>query len=390
MARSRTSPPSPLSPLGALSVDQFLDRHWQRRPALLRQAFPGFRPPLGAAAIRAMALRDDAEARLIERIASRWRVTHGPLERLPSLRRRGWTVLVQGVDLLDDGVHALLGRFRFVPDARLDDVMVSFATDGGGVGPHVDSYDVFLLQAEGRRRWRIGRQRNHAFVPGLPLRILARFEPQHEYLLEPGDLLYLPPGWAHDGSAEGDCLTYSIGFRAPGRGEVLRAWFEHCADTVAEGGPQLRDPGRRATRQPARVPPDVARTLHAWIAAHRARPAEVDAFVGAMLSEPKPSVFFDAPRRPAGAARLSAVIARSGIVLDRRTRMLYDRARLYVNGETLALARAGRAGALWRRLADARGLEPAQAARLLDDPVAARQIEQWYRAGWLKPGRPAP
>ena len=126
-----------------------------------------------------------------------------------------WTVLIQGVDLHHDSVHALLQQFRFVPDARLDDLMISYATDGGGVGPHFDSYDVFLLQAQGQRKWRIGRQKKFELQEGVPLKILKEFKPEAEYVLNPGDMLYLPPGYAHDGVAVGECMTYSVGFKVP-------------------------------------------------------------------------------------------------------------------------------------------------------------------------------
>ena len=165
---------------------------------------------------------------------------------------------MQGVDLLDEGAHALLGRFRFVPDARLDDLMVSYATDGGGVGPHVDSYDVFLLQAWGRRRWRISRQRDLALVPDAPLKLLADFRAEEEWILEAGDMLYLPPGVAHDGTAVGECLTYSIGFRAPTYQELLEPWLTDFADHAAvsrpirrsrtEAGPTARGAARRHGR----------------------------------------------------------------------------------------------------------------------------------------------
>ena len=191
----------PLRKLGVLPVAQFMRDAWQRRPLLLRNALPGFVPPVGTRQLLEFARSPEAEARLIERADATWKVSHGPLRRLPSPRRPHWTVLVQGVDLLDAGAHALLQRFRFVPDARLDDLMVSYATEGGGVGPHVDSYDVFLLQAHGRRRWRISRQRDLQLVDGAPLRLLANFRPSAEYILEPGDLLYLPPGVAHEGTA---------------------------------------------------------------------------------------------------------------------------------------------------------------------------------------------
>ncbi|MEI7447697.1 MAG: cupin domain-containing protein, partial [Burkholderiales bacterium] len=207
-----TAPMDLLDAIGGLSVHQFMRRHWQRAPLLVRGAFPGFVPPIDPAGLFALAARDDVESRLIRGATTgRPTVAHGPFDRLPARRTPGWTLLVQGVDLHDDAVHALLSRFRFVPDARVDDLMISFATDGGGVGPHVDQYDVFLLQAQGRRRWRIAPPGDASLVAGVPLKLLARFEPTEEWVLEPGDMLYLPPGWGHDGVAVGDCTTFSIG-----------------------------------------------------------------------------------------------------------------------------------------------------------------------------------
>src|SRR5688572_9483880 len=210
--------PSPL--LAGLTPQQFMLKHWQRRPLVVRQAMPTPVAPLSRAELFALAARDDVESRLVQNSGRRWSVAHGPFSRstLPRLRDRGWTLLVQGVDLHHDGAHALLRQFRFVPDARLDDVMISWASDGGGVGPHVDSYDVFLLQASGERRWRIARRFDPALDERAPLKILRRFEPEQELVLSPGDLLYLPPNWAHEGVAMGgDCMTCSIGMRAPRR-----------------------------------------------------------------------------------------------------------------------------------------------------------------------------
>ncbi|MGH6622329.1 MAG: cupin domain-containing protein, partial [Burkholderiaceae bacterium] len=164
--------------------------YWQRRPILLSAALPRFETPISREQLFAWAADEDVDSRLVTNVAGRWNVQHGPLARLPALARPGWTLLVQGVDLLDDAARALLSRFRFLPDARLDDLMVSYASDGGGVGPHVDSYDVFLLQAHGRRRWRISRQTDLQLRPGLPLRVLANFRPEQEWVLEAGDMLY--------------------------------------------------------------------------------------------------------------------------------------------------------------------------------------------------------
>ena len=221
-----TSKPLPL--LGGLSPAQFMRRHWQKKPLLVRQAIASFKPLLSANELFALAAREDVESRLIlqeagrsPRSAVRWNLRHGPFKRrsLPPLKQPGWTLLVQGVDLHHAGAHELLQRFRFLPDARLDDLMISVASEGGGVGPHFDSYDVFLLQASGSRRWRISAQTDLSLKEGVPLKILQRFSAQQEFVLHPGDLLYLPPRYAHDGVAvdaqQGTCMTYSIGFRAP-------------------------------------------------------------------------------------------------------------------------------------------------------------------------------
>ena len=183
--------------LGGLSPQLFMKRHWQKKPLLVRQAIPNFKPLLDRAALFDLAAREDAQARLVIQDPGKtpgWRFKHGPFDRraLPALKRPGWTMLVQGVDLQHDAVHDLMNQFRFVPDARLDDLMISYASDQGGVGPHYDSYDVFLFQAHGRRRWRIGRQKDRTLQPDVPLKILANFEPEEEFVLEPGDMLYLP------------------------------------------------------------------------------------------------------------------------------------------------------------------------------------------------------
>jgi 50S ribosomal protein L16 3-hydroxylase len=198
---------TPLARLGRLRLSEFMRTTWQRRPRLIRDALPGFASPVQPAQLAALAARDDVESRLVSAFGGRWRLQHGPFAAgaLPTASRKRWTLLVQGVDLYLPAVAALRERFRFISDVRLDDVMVSYATEGGGVGPHVDSYDVFLLQAQGRRRWRISGQRDLDLRPGLPLKILADFRPTREWTLEPGDLLYLPPGVAHEGTAvDGD------------------------------------------------------------------------------------------------------------------------------------------------------------------------------------------
>jgi len=193
----------PLALLGGLTPAQFMRRHWQKKPLLVRQAIPQFAPPVLRTELFALSAQEGVESRLVQLVKGAWKLRHGPFSRraLPALQQPDWTLLVQGVDLHHDAVHALMQQFRFVPEARLDDLMISYASNGGGVGPHFDSYDVFLLQAHGKRRWRIGRQKDLSLRDGIPLKILAEFEPEEEFVLEPGDMLYLPPRYAHDGIA---------------------------------------------------------------------------------------------------------------------------------------------------------------------------------------------
>ncbi len=363
----------PAALLGGLTPAQFMQRHWHKKPLLVRGAMKDFRPPLSRAELFKLAASEDVESRLIQHQAGRWSLRHGPLPRraLPALATREWTVLVQGVDLHDDAAHALMQRFAFIPQARLDDLMISYASDGGGVGPHFDSYDVFLLQAQGRRRWRIGRQKDRTLLEGLPLKILAHFEPEEEYLLEPGDMLYLPPLWVHDGVAEGECMTCSIGFRAPDRAGLAHEVLLRLADAVAdeEGTPRYRDPSQAAATSPGSIPP--ALQAFAQQAVRRAldEPQALERALGETLTEPKPSVWFE-PSPQGGLMER--------VVLDRRTRMLYDERHVFVNGESWRAA--GRDAALMRLLADTRSLGPEDLARASDD--ALELLGAWCDAGW--------
>jgi len=363
--------PTPL--LGGFSPEQFMRKHWQKKPLLIRQALPGFQPLLTRQALFALAADDAVESRLIERrSADDWCLLHGPLKRqqLPPLKQAGWTLLVQGVDLHDDRVHALMNRFRFVPDARLDDLMISWASKGGGVGPHYDSYDVFLLQAAGRRHWRIGRQKNLALQPDKPLKILQHFEPEEEWVLEPGDMLYLPPQWAHDGvSLDDECMTYSVGFKTPARGGLavelaLRMAEEH------EDAVRYRDPAQRATCNPAELPAGLVAFGQEGLRRLLADEAALRLALGEVLTEPKPRVWFGEPTQ---------AWQGGGVRLDRRTRMLYDDKHVFINGE--AMRAGGKDAQLLHELADQRHLDARRVAAA--SPAARAVLEDWHAAGWL-------
>ncbi|KWT83648.1 MULTISPECIES: cupin domain-containing protein [unclassified Variovorax] len=371
----------PLALLGGLSASQFMRRHWQKKPLLVRQAMPGMVPLIGREALFSLAGREEVESRLIRHGKSGWTLKHGPFTRraLPSPKQAAWTLLVQGVDQHDQGVHELLQQFRFVPDARLDDLMISYASDTGGVGAHFDSYDVFLLQAHGRRRWSIGRQRDLRLEPGLPLKILADFEPEQSFVLEPGDMLYLPPRYAHDGVAEGgDCMTYSIGLRAPAAAplgadllaRIAEAQAELLQDAPAGSAVHYKDPAQPAVPAPAEMPSALQAFAREAVFAALRDPDAIDRALGESMTEPKPTVWFEQGKSPA---------ALSGVSLDRRTRMLYDARHLYINGESFRAS--GRDARLMRRLADQRALGPRDLARASEDARAL--LGEWCEAGWL-------
>jgi 50S ribosomal protein L16 3-hydroxylase len=367
--------------LAGMSAQTFMQQYWQKKPLLVRQAMPHFVPLLDRKALFDLASRDDAQARLVvsKRPGVAWRLAHGPFHRraLPPLKQPGWTLLVQGVDLLHDAAHQWLAPFRFVPDARLDDLMISYASDGGGVGPHVDSYDVFLLQAQGQRRWRIGRQKDLRLQPDVPLKILAHFEAEAEYILAPGDMLYLPPLYAHEGVALGACMTYSIGFRAPSRAELARELLQRLADTAAASiGPDLyADPNQAALSQPAQIPPALqafaAKAVHAALQ----EPQALARALGEYLSEPKANVWFDADDELA--ADLDG-----GVRLDRRTKMLFDAKHVFINGESVAAAPSDVPDL--QQLANQRYLAASQWRQL--SPGLRDLLQSWRQSGWLHGG----
>ena len=365
-------PRAPRTMLGGLSPEQFMRRHWQKKPLLIRDAFPGFKPLLDRQALFAMAADEAVESRLIVHKPTGWTLRQGPLARgaLPPLKQPKWTLLVQGVDLHLDAAHELLQRFRFVPDARLDDLMISWASDGGGVGPHFDSYDVFLLQASGQRRWRIGRQKDLSVVPDVPLKILSHFEPEEEHLLNAGDMLYLPPRWAHDGVAEGDdCMTYSMGFRVPQRAGLAGELLLRMADEF-EDNTLYRDPTQAATAHPAAMPAALEAFAADGLARLLRERRSLACALGEVMTEPKPKVWFDEPDQDWRVGPLK---------LDRKTRMMYDDHHVFINGESF---KAGGADArLMRQLADQRGLDARSVSRAGEGAQAL--LQDWFESGWL-------
>ena len=370
--------PTPL--LGGLSPRDFMVRHWQKRPLLIRQAVPAIQPLLTRAELFALAANDAVESRLVARAGRRWLLRHGPFKRraLPSVSKPKWTLLVQELDQHVAAAHDLLERFRFVPDARLDDVMLSYATDGGGVGPHLDSYDVFLLQVQGAREWRIGRVAAPKLSKTAPLKILTNFRAEQRWVLEPGDMLYLPPRWAHEGTARGECMTASIGFRAPSAlgiaDELLQRWQDDEPDaaTLQALEPlRYQDRQQGATNAPGRIPPDLRKFAADALRRELADPQRLARALGELLSEPKASVVFEAG---------AALQRRSGVSLDPRSRLLYDAHHVFINGESFHAA--GADASVLRRLADRHRLAPGELVKLSTQAWAL--VDEWARSGWLK------
>ncbi|WP_024890556.1 cupin domain-containing protein [Luteimonas huabeiensis] len=262
---SRTPPPIEIDasraaargPLG-MPPARFLRDYWQKRPLLIRNAFPGLVSPIAPEDLAGLACEDGVLARIVEhdRRHDRWRLRHGPFEEslFPGLPDRDWTLLVQDVDKWDADVAALLPHFDFLPRWRIDDIMVSFAATGGSVGAHIDQYDVFLLQTHGHRRWAIDARPGPPldFRPDVELKLLQRFDPSHEWVLAPGDMLYLPPGVPHHGVAEDPCLTFSVGMRAPSSAELLGDWVDAMI-AEADEAERYRDPDLAPARDPYEI-----------------------------------------------------------------------------------------------------------------------------------------
>ena len=391
----------PLSLLAGLTPAQFMRRHWQKKPLLVRGAVPDFKPLLSRPGLFKLAAQEGVESRLIVQDNASWRMTQGPFapRSLPALNKAAWTLLVQGVDMHDHKAYELLQQFRFIPDARLDDLMISFATPGGGVGPHFDSYDVFLLQASGRRRWKISKQKDLTLQPDVPLKILQNFVAEEEFVLEAGDMLYLPPRYAHEGIAEEavgtdgklvDCMTCSIGFRAPAKPELaaellhrLAEFSEDEDDAPADAAgqrrrlaPRYRDPEQLATATPGAVPQGLATFAAQAVFEALRDPHAIACALGEYMTELKPSVWFDEVTvhwEPQD---------RVSLRLAPQTRMLYDAQHVFINGESY-LAK-GADARLMQRLADQRKLTPVELGKA--SQAARSLLADWHDAGWLVVG----
>jgi 50S ribosomal protein L16 3-hydroxylase len=329
---------NPLQLLNNLTPSQFLADYWQKKPLLIHQAIPKFSGLINPNELAGLACEDDVQSRIIKNIKGKWHVHNGPFDDsdFTQLPETNWTLLVQGVNHHLPEAADLLSQFNFIPHARLDDLMVSYAPDGGGVGPHVDSYDVFLLQGSGNRSWKISSQTDLSIVKNAPLRILKHFETEQEWVLEAGDMLYLPPQIAHWGTAIGnDCMTYSIGFRAPKTQELMHEFLNYLQDNIAAEG-LYEDPDLKLQKHPGEISDNMIVKVNSMLQKIAWDKYNVADFLGKYLTEPKPDIVFKTLPK-LSKTQFSNLISQKELLLNLKSQMLFIENNFYLNGEKLSV-----------------------------------------------------
>jgi len=332
-------------------IDGFLRDTWQKKPLLIRNPWTRWTNPLEPDELAGLACEEDVESRLIVAAGDgleTLKVEAGPIPeaRFGKLGNRPWTLLVNAVDHHVPEVAALIAPFRFVPNWRIDDVMVSYAIEGGGVGPHFDQYDVFLVQGLGKRRWQIGAMcdAGSALLPHDDLRLLANFEATDEWVLEPGDILYVPPGIAHNGiGASDDCMTYSVGFRAPARSELIAHYVDDVLGRLDEDD-RYADPDLRRQDNPGEISPEALDRLHAMVMSALGDRDAFSRWFGGYVSTPKYPEMDWAPEEVVEAEELRGMLA-NGAALVRNPASRFSFVRrgggdvlLFVDGECFECA----------------------------------------------------
>jgi len=364
--------------LGGVTPKDFLRDYWQKRPLLIRNALPGFNGLLTRDGLMKLACHEDAQSRLVIQRKGKWHLKHGPLSSydLAKLPKKQWTLLVQDVNHFLPSARDLLSKFCFIPHARLDDLMVSYAPKGGGIGPHFDSYDVFLLQGMGSRRWQVSAQQDDRFIADAPLRILENFQPEQEWVLETGDMLYLPPKYAHNGVAEDDCMTYSIGFRAPSHDELMTQFLVYLQDNIETEG-WYSDPDLQLQSHPSKIGAAMQSQVNSILKKISWNRDDVENFLGIYLSEPKSHVFFEQPMKPLSPRLFLQQIKKNGVQLDLKSRLLSSRNKFFINGEVYKVG--SNAFKMLLTLADCQQFPPFSHI----DEETEKILYQWYVNGYI-------
>jgi 50S ribosomal protein L16 3-hydroxylase len=365
--------------LGGLTVNQFLRDYWQKQPLLIRKAFPSFKGLLNPQQLIALACHEESQARVVTQSRGKFTLRQAPFtaDNFQHFGKTKWTVLVQGMNHHLPKAAELLTHFNFIPHARLDDLMVSYAPKGGGVGPHFDSYDVFLLQGTGHRRWQISTQSDRSLVEGAPLRILKNFQVEQEWMLEAGDMLYLPPHCGHNGIAEDDCMTYSIGFRTPAYQELAEQFLVYLQDRICIDG-MYADPDLQTQAHPSEVSQAMLEQVASAINRVRWDNEDIANFLGCYLSDPKPHIYFEAPAKPLAQFHFSQALQTRGVTLDLKTQMLCHGSTVFINGEAYPMGKGSYRPL--RELADSRSL----AAKVKLPREALDLLYQLYLDGYIK------
>lgn len=360
-----------------ISTKQFLQKYWQKKPLLIQDAFPHFKSFLNKEKLIKLSCNHDIQSRLIRLQNQQWTLDVGPFKKKNFAQLKGhWTLLVQGLNYFLPEAESLLKAFNFIPHARLDDLMVSVAPDGGGVGPHFDSYDVFLLQGQGQRLWQISKQKNQAFIPDAPLRILKNFKAEQEWVLNPGDMLYLPPRYAHNGIAQGESITYSIGFRAVSFQEITQAFLMFLQDQLQLSG-RYTDPDLKLLKHPAEISKQMVTKIEKIIKKIHFNKNDIEKFIGCYLSEPKAQLTFDPPHPAMEKKQFLKLAFEKGIMLDLKSQILFTHKQFFVNGETFPCSAAVKP--YLKKLADERELMPSyQVIQKIGS-----FIYEWYLNGYL-------
>ena len=339
----------PLILLNNLTPAQFLAEYWQKKPLLIKNAIPNFKGLLSPNDLAGLACEDDVQARIIQqqkdqKNKDKWSVKSSPFDEalFAKLPAKNWTLLVQSVNHYLPEAADLLTQFNFIPHARLDDLMVSYAPAGGGVGAHVDSYDVFLLQGTGKRRWKISAQTDLSLVEGAPLKILKNFVSEQEWLLETGDMLYLPPQIAHWGISESDdCMTYSIGFRAPKTQELQHEFLSYLQDNISADalhvGGLYADVDLKLQNHPAEISADMINKVSEILQKITWGNDKVADFLGKYLTEPKLDVVFE-PNRKISKTEFIKQLSQKVLYLSLKSQLLFTQNNFYLNGERLVVS----------------------------------------------------
>jgi 50S ribosomal protein L16 3-hydroxylase len=328
----------PSTLLNNLTPSQFLAEYWQKKPLLIKQALPNFSGLLSPNELAGLACEEDVQARIVSFKKDKWTVKNSPFDEtdFTKLPKTDWTLLVQNVNHYLPEASDLLALFSFIPHARLDDLMVSYAPKGSGIGAHVDSYDVFLLQGAGKRNWKISAQKDLGLVENAPLKILQNFKAEQEWTLEAGDMLYLPPQIAHWGISESDdCMTYSIGFRAPKIQELQHEFLSYLQDSLSVQG-LYQDTDLTLQKHPAEISDALQAKVEAALSGIVWDKNHVADFLGKYLTEPKPDIFFE-PNRKISKAEFIKQLAQKTLFLSLKSQMLFTNNQFYLNGDKLAV-----------------------------------------------------